>query len=88
MKQRREVRERIAQRQALQAEVARSIERSTMTVAEFVDITRMASGKVRKEMDAGTIPSKMVGKLRRILLTPEIRKQLIAALEEHLKDMQ
>jgi len=87
MKQRREVRERIAQRQALEAELARRVEQSTMTVAEFADITRFSPAKVKKELDAGTIPSKMVGQLRRIRLTPAIRKQLVAALKDQLNDL-
>ncbi len=81
MKQRREVREQIARRRASEADIKRSILSRTVPLTEYAELTGTPLAQVHKEIEAGTLPTRMVGNRRRIRLTREIADRMIAGLQ-------
>lgn len=78
MKQRREIRERIAQRKAWEVQLRRATEDKTISMTDYAFITGTALSQVRNEIREGMLPIRMVGKRRFIRLTPEVGVKLVA----------
>ncbi len=84
VKYRRGTRDKIAHLKASQAEVTRSIKARTMSVSRFAEFTLTSPQHVRAEIEAGTIPTTMVGNRRHIRITPEIKARLGAGYKKHM----
>lgn len=81
MRFRRETREKIHRLKAAEAEAARGTEARTITASEFAFWTSNPEWQIRKEIEAGTLPTR-IGKRRRILITLEVRLRLEAGLKK------
>jgi hypothetical protein len=78
MRLRHETREKVHRLNAGEVEAARRAEARTITVSDFTLWTSTTDCQVRKEIDAGTLRTRMLGKRRRIVLTPDVRLRLQA----------
>jgi hypothetical protein len=82
MRLRRETREKIRLLSAAEVEMARNAEARTITASDFAFWTSTTDWQVRKEIDDGTLPVRMIGKRRRILITPAVRLRLEAGMKK------
>jgi hypothetical protein len=65
---------------ASSAELARKIEARTISISEFAYYTSISALEVREEIEHGALRTRMVGKRRRILITPEARSRVLAGM--------
>ncbi len=88
MKQRREVRERIAQWKADEAAAARSVDARTISFTEFAYLTGTSNAQIHKDIDAGKLRTKTIGKRRRIALTRDALNRVKAGLERLMREVE